>query len=123
MIQQEYRKLDNFWDWKAFLEENDSKIGVLVLAFKTLHPHAPADDLKVVGDRMAGMVKQARGDYAYILLKIWQTSTNTPVGSHLNYINATLKNGTPTQGKPKVGVDKNNPDRYTKGGYSQFVVR
>lgn len=110
--------LQSFKDWQQLLAQvGNNKIAVLVTAFKVLHPDAPPEDLAIAGGRLAGMAKQSSNDYAYILLKIWQTSPASIVGSHLNYINATLK------GHVVAPPPKNPVDKYVSGRYGALVQR
>lgn len=110
--------IQSFKDWQQLLNSTPNKIAVLVGAFKTLHPDAPHDD-DCPGGRLAGMVKQVSNDYGYVLLKIWMTSPASIAGSHLNYINAALKNGKPAP----VVHQKYNPEKYVAGKYGSMVQR
>ena len=112
--------IQSFKDWQQVLGSTTNKISVLCAAFKVLHPDCPIEDKKDVGDRMAGMIRQ-KHDPGVILLKIWLTSPVNIAGSHLNYINATLKTA-PIQ-KGKFETPKYSPDKYTSGKYGQMVQR
>lgn len=113
--------IQSFKDWHQILNSTTNKVAVLVSAFKVLHPDCPVEDTADCGGRIAGMIKQ-KHDPGYILLKIWMTAPVNIAGSHLNYINAALKNGAP----PVSGnytSRKYSPDKYKTGKYADMVQR
>jgi len=80
----------SFVDYIRLSKEVTDKVGFLTLAFKRLHPHAPADDLISLGGRIAGIWSKCHKDTGYLLEVIWVTAAKNPNGSHLNYIQAIL---------------------------------
>ena len=81
----------SFVDYIRLSKEVTDKVGFLTLAFKRLHPHAPADDLIGLGGRIAQLWSQkCHKDTGYLLEVIWVTGAKNPNGSHLNYIQAIL---------------------------------
>jgi hypothetical protein len=80
----------SFQGWRDRLNQAQdgtrSKVGVLITAFKTLHPQAPAEDFDELGGRIAAIAKGANNDWGYVLKIIWETSCVNIAGSHLNYI-------------------------------------
>jgi hypothetical protein len=112
--------IQSFKDWQQILSSTTNKVSVLVAAFKVLHPDCPIEDKKDIGGRLAGMIRQ-KHDAGLILLKIWLTSPVNIAGSHLNYINATLKTAPKPAGK--FETPKYSPDKYTSGKYSDMVQR
>ena len=68
-----------------------SKVAFMVQCFKTLHADAPEYDFECkLGDRIAGIIKQAGGDYLRVLQLMWIASAQGIQGSHLDYIQKML---------------------------------
>jgi len=82
----------SFDDWLKLLNEQENvkdRIGVLVVAFRALHPNAPKEDFASLGGQIAGITKITK-DFPVILKAIWESASRNPVGSHMNYIRKTL---------------------------------
>lgn len=80
----------SFVNYIHLSKEVTDKVGFLTLAFKRLHPHAPADDLLNTGGRIASLWVKCHKDTGYLLELIWVTAAKNPNGSHLNYIQAII---------------------------------
>jgi hypothetical protein len=80
-----------FRDWKERLRVGNNAVGVLVDAFRALHPDAPEDDLKDPGGRLGAIMKTCSGDAGYVLKLIWDSSSGSIAGSHLNYIQGQIR--------------------------------
>ena len=63
----------------------------MVDVFKACHPRAPPEDFLNLGGRIAGILKLCSGDYGYLLKLIWDTSSADIAGSHLNYIQGSIR--------------------------------
>lgn len=72
-------------------ENKNEKIGLLVEEFEFHHHNAPPEDFNNLGGRIAGILKQTSNDYGYLAKLIWNTSSDSIAGSHLNYIQGMLK--------------------------------
>lgn len=72
--------------------DNKDKVAFLVDVFKVLHNDAPPEDFEKLGGRLAGITNQAGKDYLIVLQAIWKSSADGIVGSHLNFIQAIVKN-------------------------------
>ena len=90
----------SFVDYIKLSKEVTNKVGFLTMAFKRLHPHAPADDLVNVGGRIAALWARSHKDTGYLLELIWVTAAKNPNGSHLNYIQAILDKKTNDKKQP-----------------------
>jgi hypothetical protein len=78
----------------ALLEQlsgSQNKVAFLVDTFRTYHSNAPPEDLTNPGGRIAGMLKAISNDYGYLLKLIWDTSSASIAGSHLNYIQGIIR--------------------------------
>jgi hypothetical protein len=103
VIQQEIDKCISFPEYLALSKAISNKVGFLILAFIRLHPHAPPEDLAVVGGRMAKIWVIASKDTGYLLKIIWDTSSANISGSHLNYIQGIFnKNGSVMRTPPRL---------------------
>ena len=71
--------------------EKKEKLGLLVEEFTFHHQKAPPEDFENLGGRVAGLLKQANNDYGYLAMLIWNTSSASIAGSHLNYIQGMLR--------------------------------
>ena len=84
-------KLISFNQLRGQLIKSTNKVSFIVDIFKGLHPEAPPEDFKELGGRIAGIIKQARGEYLLVLQAIWKSSADGIIGSHLNYIQGILR--------------------------------
>ena len=109
--------IQSFKDWQTILNKTSNKVAVLVGAFKALHPDAPDDDVAECGGRIAGMMRKT--EPGIILLKMWQTSPQNIVGSHLNYIAKCCSSASPV----KPNEQKYNPDKYSSQKFGGLVQR
>jgi len=88
-----------FPDYLNAMDAYSDPIAFLVTVFKKLHSNAPDIDMQKCGGRLAGMYGKKGKDTGYILKVIWDTASNCPAGSHLDYIDAALfKNGQKSNG-------------------------
>ncbi len=94
------------------------KVAFLVCCFRVLHSEAPPEDFENCGGRIAGIIKQAGGDYCRVLQLMWIASANGIQGSHLNYIQKMLSKE--QQRNQKNAID---PDKYIRGKYGHMVHR
>jgi predicted phage replisome organizer len=101
---------------KQQLEDSPNQVGFLVSAFKILHPDAPASDMEQAGGRLATLWSAKNRDGGYLLQVIWETSSRSINGSHLNYIQALLAR----TGSHTTGAD---PDKFVRGKYGHMVAR
>ena len=86
-------KETNLNDYLQLLNKSDNKIAYLVYAFKRLHDYYVNDEQDESKDAysfMGKIWKNANKDYGYLMKVIWDTSTASIAGSHLNYINKTV---------------------------------
>ncbi len=86
--------LKPFSELKKEAMENKDKVAFLTEVFKVLHNDAPPEDFIKLGGRLAGIVNQAGKDYLIVLQAIWKSSADGIVASHLNFIQAIVKNKT-----------------------------
>jgi hypothetical protein len=96
--------------------ESTNKVAFLVECFNTLHSEAPPEDFENLGGRIAGIIKQAGGDYCRVLQIIWKTSADSPAGSHLNYIQRML-----SRDQQRNRIDTSDRNKFTKGKYGHMV--
>jgi len=111
-------KFLGFKQLRQKLIESKDKIAFLVECFKVLHEDAPEYDFEELGGRLAGIVKQAGGDYLRVLQLMWIASAQSPQASHLNYIHRML-----TRDRLRHQVDTGDRDKFTKGKYGHMVKR
>jgi len=71
------------------------KLGLLVEEFSFHHSKAPPEDFENLGGCVAGLLKQVSNDYGYLAKIIWDTSSASIAGSHLNYIQGILRKDKP----------------------------
>ena len=76
---------------KAQLKAAKNKIGFLVECFNAFHAHAPPEDFKNLGGRIAQIAKSVSNDYGYVLKLIYDTGAASIAGSHLNYIQGRIR--------------------------------
>ena len=111
-------KFLGFQQLKSKATESTNKIAFLVECFKILHEDAPEYDLEELGGRLAGIVKQAGGDYLRVLQLMWIASANGIQGSHLNYIQRML-----TRDQQRHQINTGDRDKFTSGKYGHMVKR
>lgn len=87
-IQKQYGGFSNL---HKTLKESKNKVGTLTDIFKACHENAPPEDFDNLGGRIAGILKQANNDYGYLAKLIWNTSSDSIAGSHLNYIQGKIR--------------------------------
>lgn len=92
--------------------ESSDKIAFAVDVFHNLHDDAPPEDFEGLGGRLAGIIKQANGDYLRVLQVMWVAAAMGIQGSHLGYIQGMLRNGTQTRGKGQK--EEPPPTKYRK---------
>lgn len=103
IIQQEITNCISFPQYLSLSKEATDKVGVLVLCFRRLHPHAPIEDFKNLGGRVAGLWVKSHKDTGYLLKIIWDTSSANISGSHLNYIQGILTKCSVSRVPPLTG--------------------
>ncbi len=111
-------RCNNFDDYKNLLSVTDNQVGFLVAAFKRLHSNAPDSDFQEAGGRLGKLWASNNRDTGYILKKMWDITSVSIAGSHLNYLDGALR-GNDSKNKPK----DRDPDKYTKGKYGHMVQR
>jgi hypothetical protein len=74
------------------MDATESKVGFLVSAFRRLHHDAPQEDIDNCGGRIAAIWKENRRDTGYILGVMWDSAGKSIRGSHLSFIQGSLKN-------------------------------
>lgn len=97
--------------------ESTNKVAFMVECFKKLHSEAPPEDFENIGGRIAGIIKQAGGDYCRVLQLMWIASANGIQGSHLNYIQKMLSR----EQQRNRGVDTTDRSKFTRGKYGHMV--
>ena len=75
-----------FPDYLKMSQEVSDKVGFLTCCFKRLHPHAPKEDFVNLGGRIARLWVNFNRDTGYCLQVIWDSSSKSPAGSHLSFI-------------------------------------
>lgn len=101
VIQNEMEKCISFPGYLALSKEVVNPVGFLTLTFMRLHPHAPKSDMEALGGRIAKLWVMAHKDTGYFLKIIWDTSSASIAGSHLNYIQGILNKNGVTRVPPK----------------------
>ncbi|GAI31183.1 unnamed protein product, partial [marine sediment metagenome] len=89
-----FTKVKGFQDVLQELDKignKKGKIAFLTDAFKYYHKNAPLIDFEGLGGRIAGILKLISDDYRYLAKLIWDSSSVDIAGSHLNFIQGTLR--------------------------------
>jgi hypothetical protein len=98
--------------------ESKNKIAFCMDCFKNLHSDAPPEDFdNSLGGRIAGIIKQAGGDYCRFLQLMWIASAQGIQGSHLNYIQKMLGR----EQQRNRAVDTTDRNKFTQGKYGHMV--
>jgi hypothetical protein len=82
-------------------QEVSDKVGFLTCCFKRLHPHAPKEDFVNLGGRIARLWVNLNRDTGYCLQVIWDSSSKSPNGSHLNYMQAIIQKKVKLNNQPQ----------------------
>jgi hypothetical protein len=110
-------KFLSFQQLRSRAIESTNKVAFLVECFNTLHSEALPEDFENLGGRIAGIIKQAGGDYCRVLQLMWIASANGIQGSHLNYIQKMLSRD---QQRNRV-IDTSDRGKFTRGKYGNMV--
>jgi len=111
----------NFHQLREEAISSPNKVSYAVYIFEGLHDDAPPEDFEGLGGRLAGIIKQANGDYLRVLQVMWIAAAMGIQGSHLHYIQGMLRNGKQVRGRKTSGSE--DRDKYIKGHYGHMVQR
>ncbi|MFA5049312.1 MAG: hypothetical protein WC516_09875 [Patescibacteria group bacterium] len=107
----------SFQDYLLLSKDVEDKVGFLVLCFKRLHPDAPTEDNINIGGRIAGIwARTYSKDTGYVLKIIWDSSSASIAGSHLNFIQSYKRNGykQPVTQQKYAGIPNNYDNKLKK---------
>lgn len=111
-----------FEDYKNLIDTYQDQVAFLVCAFKRIHHTAPASDFEGLGGRLGKLWANNNRDTGFILQVMWDISSKCPAGSHLNYLEKTLKGRRENPGNNGHNLrTDNDPNKYTAGKYGHVV--